>query len=211
MAKVKKYEGFGEMHGLREWARLLDVNKDTLRYWLTTKGKTLEEFVQKNKLKYKTSETKPARVNEDRVAQAEELLTDLFIRSRYNHLRLEITRSPGAKELEVRYAGHWVGLYHLYHQKQGILEFTEDRGIDLLHYPVENPEIIWSQSGGWDVHPDTKRKLFWSIYRVEGFGQLKTIKEWADALSLPAELINVNLDIGSTIEKIAADRGIEYK
>lgn len=210
MAKAKNYEGFGEVHGLREWARLLDVNKDTLRYWLVSKEVTVEEFARVNKIKYKAGTVDSGRINENRVVQAEALLRDLFERSGYNPDKIETDRQPGANELEVRYMGRWVGLYYLYHQRQGVLAFKDGRGINLLDYPVNNPMIFRDTSGDWDIHPDTKMELFLGQRKAEGFGVLKSVKEWAEALDLPPSTIQVNLDLGATIEKIAKDRGIQY-
>ena len=48
----EKYEGFGESHTVPEWARILGVSRRTLLRYVT-KGWTIEEYAEKNHLKYK--------------------------------------------------------------------------------------------------------------------------------------------------------------
>ena len=49
----KKYEGFGESHHLREWARLLSIPAPSLLRYLQ-RGLTIEEAAEIRKAKYPT-------------------------------------------------------------------------------------------------------------------------------------------------------------
>lgn len=152
--KAKNYEGFGETHGLREWARLLDVNKDTLRYWLVTKKATVEEFADKNGIKY-TAKVDEGRTSVNRMAQAEELLKQLFIRSGYDASLLTLQANPGNRKIIVYYEGAKVGEYNL---DKGALNMAEE-GVNLIMYPVDDPKIYRDPEEGWGLHPDTRRAL----------------------------------------------------
>lgn len=159
MSKAKSYKGFGETHGLREWARLLDVNKDTLRYWLTTKGKNIEEFAEMNGVQYQPK-IDEGRTRVNRIAQAEELLEQLFARSGYDTELLATTLTPGKRIFTVFYDGEHVGAYNL---DTGALTFTDGvSGIGLIKYPVPDPKLF-RYPHGWEAHPETKRRLFESI------------------------------------------------
>lgn len=152
----KDYKGFGEIHGLREWARLLEVNKDTLRYWLTTKGKTIEEFAEMNGITYEPQKVDDGRSRVNRMTQAKELLEQLFDRSGYDVESLSVDVAPGKRIMQVFYDGEKVGSYNL---DSGGLNFMDGvSGINLLNYPVPNPKIHRGAEG-WDVHHDTKVKL----------------------------------------------------
>lgn len=155
MTKFKNYTGFGETHGLREWARLLDVNKDTLRYWLVTKGATIEEFAEKNNIKYET-QLDEGRTRINRMAQAEMLLTDLFDRSGYDPEEMEAKLIPGTRRLRVFYCGGQVGAYNL---DTGAMSLNlPEEGVNLIDYPVPDPKIF-RYPEGWGVHPETRRAL----------------------------------------------------
>lgn len=179
MAKAVSYKGFGEVHGLREWARLLDVNKDTLRYWLATKGLTVEEFAKQNGIAYQADlDDSRGRVN--RVAQAEALLNDLFDRSGYDVDLLDLEFISSKRCMRVRFNGDLVGDYNI---DKGSLIFAQgfDEGVNLLDYPVADPKIYFFtdreeskvekgqtageyacttlRASGWGLHPETKAKL----------------------------------------------------
>lgn len=179
MAKAVNYKGFGEVHGLREWARLLDVNKDTLRYWLTTKGLTVEEFAEQNGIAYQ-ADLDDGRGRVNRVAQAEALLNELFDRSGYDVDLLELEFIASKRCMRVRFDEGLVGDYNI---DKGSLIFAQgfDEGVNLLDYPVADPKIYFFanreepkvekgqtageyacttlRASGWGLHPETKAKL----------------------------------------------------
>lgn len=174
MAKAINYTGFGEVHGLREWARLLDVNKDTLRYWLTTKKVTIEEFAEKNGIKYAPT-IDEGRTRTNRLAQAEELLNHLFARSGYNTELLTCETLSGKRTQRVIYDGEIVGIYNI---DTGSLKFKDgyDEGVNLIDYPVPEPKIYRypartvdglhgaeHRPAQWGVHPTTKTELVSAI------------------------------------------------
>ena len=150
---AKNYTAFGETHGLREWARVLNVNKDTLRYWLTTKGLTLEEFVAKNGIEY-TQQIDEEKMNINRLAQAEDVLRALFDRSGYPPELVKTQRIAGQRKLYVFYGEERVGYYVL---DSGSLHMR-DEGVNLLDYPVMDPKIF-RHPEGWGVHPITREEV----------------------------------------------------
>ena len=154
MAKAINYTGFGETHGLREWARLLDVNKDTLRYWLAVKGLTVEEFAKKNGIRY-TPRLDEGRTRVNRMAQAEALLADLFDRSGYDPEGVEAKMAPGTRRLLISYYGSFVGSYQL---DSGAMKMQiPDESINLINYPLY-PKI-YRYPEGWGAHPNTRSEL----------------------------------------------------
>lgn len=153
--RAKNYKGFGEIHGLREWARLLEVNKDTLRYWLTTKGETVEGFAEKNGIQYRPK-IDEGRTRTNRLAQAEELLRQLFERSGYDPDLMFLELTAGKRVGEVFYEGERVGVYNL---DTGSLLFSDGTsGVGLLKYSVPDPQIERGVSG-WDVAGETKGRI----------------------------------------------------
>lgn len=165
MATFKNYTGFGETHGLREWARLLDVNKDTLRYWLVTKGASIEEFAEKNNITY-TTQLDEGRTRINRMAQAVALLADLFDRSGYDSGQVEAKLIPGTRKLKVLYRGYVVGTYHL---DTGALSLEiPDEGINLQEFCVPDPKII-KYPEGWGMHPDTRVAVVNAILKQNEF------------------------------------------
>lgn len=173
MTNTKNYKGFGEVHGLREWARLLDVNKDTLRYWLTTKGLSVEEFAKKNGIEYQPTFDE-GRTKVNRAAQAEELLEQLFTRSGLDPELLEKKPVPGKRAIKVYYDGQMVGSYNI---DTGALLFANSQeGINLIEYPIDDPKIAFYPSttgkesdprlehpDTWGPHPETRRRVVESI------------------------------------------------
>lgn len=155
MAKAKSYIGFGEAHGLREWARLLDVNKDTLRYWLTTKKLTIEDFAKQNGIVYSApDDTGRYRVN--RKAQAEVLIYQLFERSGYDPEKVTNETTPGSRIHKIYYESDWVGDYNI---DTGALKFSDGvEGINLINFPVPQPKIFLHPEG-WGVHPQTRAAI----------------------------------------------------
>ena len=151
----KNYKGFGEVHGLREWARLLDVNKDTLRYQLVTKGLSVEQFAEKKGIEYQPKMDE-GRQRVNRLAQAELLIRGLFERSGYVPEVVTMEYNSALRRLRVLYIDEVVGVYHL---DTGALELSGQESIGLINYPVESPKIAFYPKSGWGAHPDTRRAI----------------------------------------------------
>ena len=153
---AKMYRGFGEVHGLREWARLLNVNKDTLRYQLTEKKLTIEDFAEKKGIAYKP-QLDEGRQRVNRMAQAEELILALFDRSGYEPEVVKMERIPGLRELRVFWADVLVGVYRL--DTGAIILAPSGEGINLIDFPVAAPRIIMRPNKAWEAHPETRKAL----------------------------------------------------
>ena len=184
MRMTTDYEGFGEVHGLREWARRLDVNKDKLRYWLVSRKSSIEEFAAKHNIEYNTligdernRVQLKAQVDEraaksiinipeankglnsgKRKTQAVELIKQLFNRSDYDteKLILAMDVQPEKRRIIIIYNNEYMGWHHI---DLGGLYMTSGEAINLLEYGVPNPRIYRDPDKGWGVHPETKVRL----------------------------------------------------
>ena len=154
MTERELYEGFGEEHSAKEWAKLLDIRFGVLSYCLEKEKKTVEEMANFFGVVYPQPKKRKPREGAHMV-EGRKLIEELFRRSgqevKEGSVVLSLIRNTTHK---VTFNGQHVGKYDY---KTGCLgNLFEGRFIPLKAEYSRRLKIQQNKYGCWELTPETQ-------------------------------------------------------
>lgn len=169
---MTRYKGFGHEHTVAQWAHMANMRAGELRYWVETKGLTVEDILQLKKLSYKSpyekADSERKQRTGPRLAATINLVHDVLLASGYmtNATVDDITVKPidTNGNHAVQFQGQPLGVYNY---RTGALKLTGGGGINLKEFDPLTVLIEKNSLGTWSLQRETQELMLQKFERTE--------------------------------------------